>query len=70
MMVFSTVLQINGQPTLYSVYKNENMAFFNPSKKEMAPVLYATQYNRTWSVQGTKDSTIMQQALREISDCA
>ena len=68
MVVFSTVLEINGRPTLYSVYKNGQIAFFSPSRREAAPVLYATQSNQTWSVQGTSDFKIMQQALREIAD--
>ena len=68
MVVFSTVLEINGRPTLYSVYKNGQIAFFSPSLRGVAPVLYATQNNQTWSVQGTSDYKVMQQAVREIAD--
>ena len=68
MLVFSTVLEINGRPTVYSVYKNGSMAFFNPPKEQKAPVLYATHCNDDWSIQGTADDRIMQQALREIRE--
>jgi len=37
MIVFSTVLEIDGQPTLYNVYKNKSLAFLNPSRPLKAP---------------------------------
>ena len=38
MIVFSTVLEINGQPTLYNVYRNRGLAFLNPSRTTKAGI--------------------------------
>ena len=39
MIVFSTVLEIDGQPTLYNVYRNRDLAFLNPATPAKAPIL-------------------------------
>lgn len=66
MIVFSTVLEIDGQPTLYNVYKNRSLAFLNPSTPAKAPILYACFENSSWSIKGADDIAIRQQALNEI----
>jgi len=68
MIVFSTVLEINGRPTLYSVYKNGRTAFFNPPPSERAPVLFATMTESSWRIKGTQDHKLLEQVLREIDD--
>jgi len=71
MIVFSTVLEINGRPTLYSVYKNKTLAFLNPSaSRQRAPILSATlsEKESSWIVRGTEDDNIVRQAIREVSD--
>jgi hypothetical protein len=65
-MVFSTVLEINGNPTVYSVYRNGSMAFFSPSQLEKAPILYACDGDSSWTIKGTDDDRLMKQVLREI----
>lgn len=68
MIVFSTVLEVNGQPTLYSVYKNKSMAFLNPSKAvHPAPILFATLCESSWNVKGTEDAGLVRQAISEVS---
>lgn len=67
MIVFSTVLEINGHPTLYSVYKNRNLAFLNPSAPVKAPILCASCQGSSWAIKGTDDLAIKQQVLNEIS---
>ncbi len=67
MIVFTTVLEIEGNPTLYSVYKNKTLAFLNPSRTRNAPILYATYEASEWKVKGTEDDTITRQVLQEIS---
>ncbi|HTM94153.1 MAG TPA: hypothetical protein VL095_17150 [Flavisolibacter sp.] len=67
MMVFSTVLEIDGQPTLYNVYRNRSLAFLNPSAPAIAPILYASYENSSWTIKGTDDLGIKQQVLNEIS---
>jgi len=67
MIVFSTVLDIEGRPTLYNVYKNRSLAFLNPSSQVMAPILYASYENSSWIIKGTDDFGIKQQVLKEIS---
>ena len=68
MIVFSTVLEVDGSPTLYSVYKNGPMAFFNPSRREKAPIIYATCCDSDWEIRGTDDSRLVSQVLREIAE--
>ena len=68
MIVFSTVLQVNGQPTVYSVYKNGDTAFLNPSRPAQAPILLATMEEASWQVRGTDDEQLMLQVLQEIRD--
>ena len=67
MIVFSTVLEIDGEPTLYNVYKNRSLAFLNPSAPAKAPILYACYENSSWKIKGTDDMAIKQQVLNEIS---
>ena len=67
MIVFSTVLEIDARPTVYSVYKNGETVFFNPSRYEKAPILFATLSESSWKVKGTQDNRLVEQALREIS---
>ena len=68
MIVFSTVLEVNGNPTLYSVYKNAHLAFLNPYQKaNNAPILLATLSNSSWDVQGTNDKQLLSQVLKEIN---
>lgn len=67
MIVFSTVLEIDGRPTLYNVYKNRSLAFLNPSSQVVAPILYASYENASWTIKGTDDFGIKQQVLKEIS---
>ena len=67
MIVFSTVLEIEGRPTVYNVYRNRGLAFLNPSRAVNGPVLYAFYLNSTWEIKGTEDVAIKQQVLNEIS---
>ena len=67
MIVFSTVLQIEGRPTLYNVYKNRSLAFLNPSSPAKAPILYALYQDSSWIIRGTDDLSIKQQVVSEIS---
>ncbi len=67
MIVFSTVLEINGQPTLYNVYRNRGLAFLNPSRTTKAPILYASLEDSTWNIKGTDDVAVKQQVVAEIS---
>ena len=66
MIVFSTVLEVNGQPTVYSVYKNKNLAFLNPNPSAQAPILFATLSHSSWHVKGTEDDKLVRQAIREV----
>ena len=66
MIVFSTVLEIDGQPTLYNVYKNRSLAFLNPSKPIKAPILFATYEDASWKIKGTEDDSLKQQVVNEI----
>lgn len=72
MIVFSTVIEIDGEPTLYNVYKNKSLAFLNPygvakALLARAPILYACCEDSEWKIKGTDNAAIMQQALKEIS---
>jgi hypothetical protein len=65
MIVFSTVLEIEGQPTLYSVYKNKSLAFLNPATAK-APIIFATYQDSDWMIRGTNDHQIKQQVVNEM----
>jgi len=67
MIVFSTVMDIDGHPTLYNVYRNRGLAFLNPSQPATGPILYALYENSTWQIKGTEDLAIQGQVLNEIS---
>ena len=67
MIVFSTVLQVEGLPIIYSVYKNRALAFLSPVEQRNAPILFATLSEKSWEVRGTQDDDLMKQALREIA---
>lgn len=67
MIVFSTVLEIDGQPTLYNVYKNKSLAFLNPSKPIKAPIIFATYENASWRIKGTEDVRLIRQVVNEIA---
>jgi hypothetical protein len=67
MIVFSAVLEIDGQPTLYNVYKNRGLAFLNPSAPVKAPILYASYQDSSWTIKGTDDLGIKRQVVNEIS---
>jgi hypothetical protein len=67
MIVFSTVLDIDGRPTVYNVYKNRGLAFLNPSSHITGPILYAFYQNSNWEIKGTQDLAIKRQVLNEIS---
>ena len=67
MIVFSTVLEIDGNPTVYNVYRNRGLAFLNPSQPVTGPILYALYENSTWQIKGTEDLAIQGQVLNEIS---
>ena len=66
MIVFTTVLEIDGSPTLYSVYRNRGLAFLNPTTRK-APILFASYDNCGWIVKGTEDLSIQRQVLNEIA---
>ena len=67
MIVFSTVLEVDGRPTLYSVYKNRSLAFFNPDRQVKAPILFATLNNSDWLIKGTEDTHLVSQVIREVN---
>jgi hypothetical protein len=69
MIVYSTVLEVNGEPTLYSVYKNGQLAFLNPAQMvKNAPILYAKLSESSWQIKGTNDTQLLRQVMREIGD--
>lgn len=67
MIVFSTFLEIDGQPTLYNVYKNKSLAFLNPSRPVKAPIIFATYENASWTIRGTADDRLIKQVVNEIA---
>jgi len=64
---FSTVLEIDGRPTLYNVYRNRGACFFKSLNSVHVPILYALYQNSTLGNKGTEDVAIKQQVLNEIS---
>lgn len=67
MIVFATVLEIDGNPVLYNVYKNRSLAFLNPFETRQAPIIYASYEDAVWNIKGTEDASLKRQVLNEIA---
>ncbi|MBB1282805.1 hypothetical protein HRH25_00345 [Flavisolibacter sp. BT320] len=72
MVLFSTVLFIEGHPVGYQVLEEDrNRLRLNPAEnpnREIAPpIILASQESGFWRVEGTRDRDLIDQVLEDIS---
>lgn len=72
MVLFSTVLFIEGNPVGYQVLEEDrNRLRLNPAEnpnREIAPpIILASQEEGFWRVEGTRDRDLIDQVLEDIS---
>lgn len=70
MLLFSTVLFIDGNPVGYKVYEEESRLVLNPAENPnreiYPPVLAAKKSNGQWSVEGTDNKDLIDQVIEDI----
>lgn len=72
MVLFSTVLFVDGNPVGYQVMEvGSNRLSLNPAENPnreiIPPVIMAQQENGSWRVEGTRDRDLIDQVLEDIS---
>lgn len=72
MILFSTVLFVDGNPVGYQVKEVDHHRLTlnpaeNPNRAIMAPVIEAWNKDGNWQVQGTTDRDLIDQVLEDIS---
>ena len=70
MLLFSTILFVDGEPVGYQVNMNEDQLLLkpaeNPSRRFDPPVLMVYCTEGTWHVQGTNHHDLIEQVLNDI----
>jgi hypothetical protein len=71
MLLFSTVLFIDGNPVGYKVFEEENRLVLNPAENPnreiYPPVLAARNQSGKWFVEGTDNIDLIEQVIEDIS---
>lgn len=72
MVLFSTVLFVEGNPVGYKVVKEDRNRLSlnpaeNPSREIIPPIIHACQENGSWKVEGTQDRDLIDQVLEDLS---
>lgn len=72
MILFSTVLFVEGNPVGYKVIEEgQNRLSLNPaenpSREVVAPVIHVKNEGGKWRVEGTQDRDLIDQVLEDIS---
>jgi hypothetical protein len=71
MLLFSTVLFVDGNPVGYKVYEEKNRLVLNPAENPnreiQPPVLAVKNKNGKWFVEGTENRDLIDQVIEDIS---
>ena len=71
MMLFSTVLFVDGNPVGYKVHEEKNKLILNPAENPNRdiepPVLSAKNRNGQWHIEGTEDRGLIDQVIEDVS---
>jgi hypothetical protein len=71
MVLFSTVLFVEGNPVGYKVMEERNRLLLNPAenpnREVEAPVIYAKKEDGRWRIEGTCDRDLIDQVLEDIT---
>ena len=71
MLLFSTILFVNGIPVSYDVYKEYRLVFKPAEIKHTlntVPLLYAEKNKNSWIISGTNDQGLVAQAIEDIKN--
>jgi hypothetical protein len=70
MLLFSTVLFVDGNPVGYQVFEENEQLILNPaenpSRDIVPPRLSASQSSGTWKVEGTQSRDLIDQVIEDI----
>lgn len=72
MVLFSTVLFVDGNPVGYKVVEETRNRLSlnpaeNPHREIIPPIIHARQEAGCWQIEGTKDRDLIDQVLEDIS---
>lgn len=72
MVLFSTVLFVEGNPVGYKVMEEDRNRLSlnpaeNPNREIIPPVLHAKNEDGSWHVEGTRDRDLIDQVLEDLS---
>jgi hypothetical protein len=74
MLLFSTVLFVDGNPVGYKVYEEKDRIVLNPAenpnREVQPPVLSVARTNGQFQVKGTDDQNLIDQVVEDISQNA
>jgi len=72
MVLFSTVLFVDGNPVGYKVVKETRNRLSlspaeNPHREIVPPIIHARQVDGCWKVEGTRDRDLIDQVVEDLS---
>jgi len=71
MLLFSTVLFVDGNPVGYKVFKEKNSIVLNPAENPnrhvLPPVLTVRKRDGKWLVEGTYNRDLIDQVIEDVS---
>ena len=71
MLLFSTVLFVDGNPVGYQVFEENDQLILNPaenpSREIVPPRLSASQSSGSWKVEGTLNRDLIDQVIEDIN---
>lgn len=71
MLLFSTVLFVDGNPVGYQVFEEKDKLILNPAENPnreiVPPRLSASQSSGSWKVEGTQSRDLIDQVIEDIN---
>lgn len=72
MFLFETILFYNGAPSYYKVFQQDSKYFFEASPVEYYkhisfPNFYLSEIDHTWQAEGEDNSSLVEQAIEDLS---
>ena len=71
MLLFSTVLFVDGNPVGYKVHEEKNRLVLNPAENPnrdiQPPIMLAKNTGGQWHVEGTEDRNLIDQVIEDVS---
>jgi hypothetical protein len=71
MLVFTTVLFVDGKPVTYSVFKESSKVVLRPDAieetMEKGPEIMAKKMKHQWKIKGTNDQDLVAQVIEDLT---